>query len=102
MIRHDADAVERGVVRFVLAMSPVPERTNATDTHDDIVNRPPRPADVATKPLDFGDVCSGWTAEGWAHELHRKADRCDEYRPDIAAYYRAWAAYLERWHGGPG
>lgn len=45
--------------------------------------------------MEFGDICAGWTPAGWAAELRRKADRCDQYRPDIAAYYRAWAADVE-------
>jgi len=45
--------------------------------------------------LDFGDVCAGWTPAGWAAELRRKADRCDQYRPDVAERFRAWAADIE-------
>ena len=51
--------------------------------------------------MDFGDICAGWTPEGWAHELRPKADCCDAYRPDIAAYYRAWAKDIERRLGAP-
>ena len=47
-------------------------------------------------PMDFGDVCHGWTPEAWALELRRKAGRCDEYRPDISVYYRDWAAHIEK------
>jgi hypothetical protein len=46
--------------------------------------------------MAFGDVCHGWLPAGWAAELRRKADRCEQYRPDVAAYYRAWAADIER------
>ncbi len=46
--------------------------------------------------MEFGDVCKGWTPAAWAAELRRKADRCDHYRPDIAKYYRSWAADIEK------
>lgn len=46
--------------------------------------------------MQFGDICAGWKPDAWATELRRKADRCDEYRPDIAAYYRSWAADIGR------
>jgi hypothetical protein len=46
-------------------------------------------------PMDFGDICAGWTPSGWAEELRRKADRCDNYRPDVATYYRNWAIDIE-------
>ena len=46
--------------------------------------------------MDFGDISAGWTPTGWAIELRRKATCCDEYRPDIAEYYRKWAEDLER------
>ena len=51
--------------------------------------------------MDFDDICAGWTPLGWAAELRRKADRCDAYRPDIAAYYRNWAVDIERPLPGP-
>lgn len=41
--------------------------------------------------LCHGDICWGWEPAAWAAELRRKADRCDAYRPDVAAYYRRWA-----------
>ena len=44
----------------------------------------------------IGDVCVGWAPSCWAAELRRKADRCDAYRPDIAQYFRNWAADIER------
>ena len=47
-------------------------------------------------PVEFCDVCAGWKPLSWAGELRRKADRCDGYRPDIAAYYRDWADEIER------
>ena len=50
---------------------------------------------IADRPMDFGDVCAGWTPHAWATELRRKAARCDAYRPDIAEHYRAWAADIE-------
>lgn len=46
--------------------------------------------------MDFGDVCAGWTPAAWAAELRRKAGCCDEYRPDVASYYRAWATDIEK------
>ncbi|MCK6486587.1 MAG: hypothetical protein HUU22_15615 [Phycisphaerae bacterium] len=45
--------------------------------------------------MELGDVCAGWTPTRWAAELRRKADCCDRYRPDIAAYYRKWAEDIE-------
>ncbi|MCK6486241.1 MAG: hypothetical protein L6R00_19135 [Phycisphaerae bacterium] len=45
--------------------------------------------------MQFGDVCLGWEPARWASELRRKADRCEAYRPDIADYYRRWAANIE-------
>lgn len=50
---------------------------------------------ITAGEMCFGDVCAGWTPAGWAAELRRKADRCDEYRPDIADYYRRWAGDIE-------
>lgn len=50
---------------------------------------------ITAGELFFGDVCAGWTPAGWAVELRRKADRCDEYRPDIADYFRRWAGDIE-------
>lgn len=47
-------------------------------------------------PLLFGDVAPGWTARGWIVELRRKAARCEQDHPDMAAHYRAWALALER------
>jgi len=46
--------------------------------------------------LCFGEVCPGWKPACWAKELRKKAGRCDRYRPDIAEYYRNWAADIER------
>jgi hypothetical protein len=46
--------------------------------------------------MEFGDICAGWRPMSWAQELHRKADRCDAYQPDIADYYRRWAGDIER------
>ena len=59
-----------------------------------ILNPPPlfRVADGA---MDFGDVCHGWSPTSWARELRRKAGCCDQHRPDIADYYRRWAADIE-------
>lgn len=51
--------------------------------------------------MDFGDICAGWSPQSWSSELRRMADRCDEYRPDIATYYRDWAADIERRLDGP-
>lgn len=51
--------------------------------------------DTDDRPMQFGDVCRGWTRHAWVIELRRKADRCDRYRPDMAAHYRAWADGLE-------
>ncbi len=51
---------------------------------------------VTSGEMDFGDVCDGWKPSSWAAELRRKASRCDLYRPDIADYYRRWAADIER------
>ena len=50
--------------------------------------------------MTFGDVCEGWTVEGWIEELRRKADRCDERHQKIADYYRRWADALERTDDG--
>ena len=55
----------------------------------------PSPFRIVDGPMDFGDVCAGWTPHCWATELRRKADRCDAYRPDIAKWYRDWAADIE-------
>lgn len=49
----------------------------------------------AGSAMQFGDVCLGWEPARWASELRRKADRCEAYRPDIADYYRRWAANIE-------
>lgn len=57
--------------------------------------KPPLKFRITAGELFFGDVCAGWTPAGWAVELRRKADRCDEYRPDIADYYRRWAGDIE-------
>lgn len=45
--------------------------------------------------MEFGDICAGWTPRAWAVELRRKAGRCEEGRPDIADYFRRWAAFIE-------
>lgn len=49
----------------------------------------------AASAMEFGDVCAGWTPEGWACELRRKADRCGSCQPDMAAHYRRWASDIE-------
>lgn len=48
-----------------------------------------------TNGLQFGDICSGWTPQAWAVELKRKAECCEEHRPDIADRYRKWATDIE-------
>jgi hypothetical protein len=45
--------------------------------------------------MAFGDICEGWGAAPWAERLRQMAARCDQYRPDIAAHYRLWAADIE-------
>lgn len=58
---------------------------------------PPNPSfRFADGPMEFGDVCAGWTPAAWADELCRKAERCDCYRPDVADYYRVWATDILR------
>ncbi len=49
----------------------------------------------AASAMEFGDVCAGWTPEGWACELRRKAERCESCQPDMAAHYRRWAEDIE-------
>ncbi len=49
----------------------------------------------ATSAMEFGDICAGWTPEGWACELRRKADRCESCQPEMAAHYRRWASDIE-------
>jgi hypothetical protein len=64
-----------------------------------LAQRPAAPPQQAFEftdgPMDFGDICAGWTPAGWAAELRRKADRCNGYRPDVGDYYRRWAAHIE-------
>ncbi|KKM81678.1 hypothetical protein LCGC14_1327340 [marine sediment metagenome] len=38
-----------------------------------------------------GAVPPGWTAELWADELRRKADRCRAEHAETAAMYEGWA-----------
>lgn len=45
--------------------------------------------------MQFGDVCAGWSPEGWAKELRRKAACCETLHPDTAHHYRRWATDIE-------
>lgn len=64
-----------------------------TDPESHVAKEPFR---VSDGDMEFGDIAAGWTPKSWATELRRKADRCLNYRPDIAAYYERWAADIEQ------
>jgi len=68
---------------------------------------PPRPteapqpaAQAASRPLEFGDVCPGWSPAAWAVELRRKATCTREpvYRdPAVTAEKHELADYYDKW-----
>lgn len=49
----------------------------------------------------IGPVPPGWHPRSWATHLRYMASRCDELRPDLSRYYRAWAAAIDRRKSGP-
>ena len=40
-------------------------------------------------------VPEGWQPESWAQELRRRADCCQELKPEIARRFREWAEKIE-------